>query len=76
MNYTISSPKIATTTRVCDRYMVLLDAALIKFLRLGSLCKVQQNRKELELDANQVPVPKDWKMIKLRIKDDSRQLSR
>jgi hypothetical protein len=76
MNCTITSGEIATTTQECDRYIVLLDAALIKFLRLGSLCKVQQNRKELELDANQVLVPKDWKMIKLRVKDDSRQLGR
>lgn len=76
MNCTITFGEIATTTALCDRTEVLLDPALIKFLQMGSLCKVQQNRKELELDANEVPVPKDWKMIKLRVKDDSRQLSR
>lgn len=73
MNCTITSSEIATTTALCDRTGVLLDSALIKFLRLGGLCKVQLISKELELDANQISVPKDWKMIKWRVKNDSRQ---
>lgn len=72
MNCTITSAAIATTTQECDRTPILLDPALLKFLRQGVRCKVQLMSEKLELDANDVPVPKDWKTISLIVLDESR----
>lgn len=72
MHCTISSAAIATSTPYCERTPVLVDPLLLKFLRLGVHCKVQLMSKELELDAYEMPVPKDWKLIELLVLDDSR----
>lgn len=72
MNCTITYCESATTTHLCDRTAILLDPALLKFLRQGVRCKVQLMSEKLELDAYQVPVPKDWKVIELIVLDESR----
>lgn len=72
-NFTTDRSAIATTTQECVRTPVLVDPELLKFLSLGVLCKVQLVSEELELDANDVPVPKDWKIIELLVLDDSKQ---
>ncbi len=74
MNCTITYCEIATTTRECDRTAILLDPALLKFLHQGVRCKVQLISEKLELDANDVSVPKDWKVIKLMVLDHSRTI--
>ena len=73
MNYTVASAVIATSTCYCDRAPVLVDPKLLKFLSLGVLCKVQLMSEELELDAYEVPVPKDCKVIELMVLDNSRE---
>ena len=73
MNYTVASAVIATSTCYCDRAPVLVDPLLLKFESLGVLCKVQLMSKELELDAYDVPVPKDCKLIELMVLDDSKE---
>lgn len=70
-NFTTDRTQNATTTSRCARKACLVDPLLLKFLSLGVLCKVQLVSEELELDANEVLVPKDWKVIKLLVKDDS-----
>ena len=73
MNCTITSSLIATSRFNCDRAPVLVDPKLLKFLNVGVLCKVQLVTQELELDAYDMPVPKDWKLIELIVLDDSRE---
>ena len=73
LNSTISCPAIAIRTACCDRPPVLVDPELLRFLNVGVLCKVQLVTEELELDAYEMPVPKDWKIIELLVKDDNRQ---
>ncbi len=73
MNCTISYPAIAIRHIYCDRTAVLLDPVLIKSLSRGIRCKVQLMSEELELDHNEVPVPKDWRVIELIVSDDSRE---
>ena len=72
MNSTISYPAIATSSSPNDRTPVLVDPLLLKFLSLGVLCKVQLMSEELELDAYDMPVPKDCKVIELMVLDNSR----
>lgn len=66
-------PAIATNSSQGDRTPYLLDPALLKFLHLGVHCQVQLATKELELDAYDVPVPKDWKVVDLVVLDHNRQ---
>ena len=73
MNYTIASAARATSRFNCDRAPVLVDPKLLKFLNVGVLCKVQLVTQELELDAYDMPVPKDWKIIELVVLDDSKE---
>ena len=73
MNSTTSYCAIATSSCYCFSAPVLVDPELLKFLQLGVLCKVQIISKELELDAYEMPVPKDWKVIELIVLDDSRE---
>ncbi len=71
--YTIGfASAIATTVSYCDRTPILLDPALLKFLRLRVPCKVQLISKELELDAYEVPVPKNWYFVELMVLDNKR----
>jgi hypothetical protein len=72
-NFTTDRSQSATTTQQCARKAVLVDPELLKFLQIGVLCKVQLVSEELELDTNEVLVPKDWKVIKLLVKDDSKK---
>ena len=73
MNSTATSSATATADSPPDRTPVLVDPLKLKFLSLGVHCKVQLLSKELELDANDVPVPKDWKVIELIVLDDSHE---
>ena len=73
MHCTISSSAIATSTSNCSSTPVLVDPLLLKLLNVGVLCKVQLVTEELELDAYDMPVPKDWKTIELMVLDDNRQ---
>lgn len=73
MNYTISSAEIVTDTSNCDRTPVLVDPKLLKLLNFGVLCKVQLVSEELKLDAYEMLVPKDWKIIKLMVLDECRE---
>ena len=66
-------PTIATIDSPNARTPVLVDPELLKFLRLGSLCKVQLVTEQLELDAYEMPVPQDWKVIELMVLDNSRE---
>jgi hypothetical protein len=51
---------------------VLVDLELLKFLGLGVHCQVQLVSEELELDACEMPVPKDYPIIELIVLEDSR----
>lgn len=72
MHCTTAFESSATSTSNCDRTPVLVDPRLLKFLNIGVLCKVQLVTQELELDAYDMPVPKDWKIIELVVLDDNR----
>lgn len=73
MNSTATSSAIAIRTACCDRTPVLVDPLLLKFISVGVLCKVQLVTEELELDAYEMAVPKDWKIIELVVLDDSKE---
>lgn len=63
MHCTIASATMATSTSNCSSTPVLVDPELLKFSRLGSLCKVQMMSKELELDAYKLPIFRNWHLI-------------
>lgn len=67
------SRAIAISQSSCDRTPVLVDPELLKFLNQGVLCKVAIASDELELDAFEVPVPKDWKILELLVLNDSKE---
>lgn len=67
------SGAIATSSCYCSSPPVLVDPELLRFLNVGVLCKVQLVTEELELDAYDMPVPKDWKVIELMVLDNSRE---
>lgn len=72
MKYIIESREaIATSTSNCNCAPVLLDLAYLKFLRLGVRCQIQIMSEELELDASELPIPKDCPIIELMVLDDS-----
>jgi len=69
---TESRAAIATSTSNCNRPLVLLDLALPKFLRSEVRCQVQIISEELELDASELPTPKNCPIIELMVLDASR----
>ena len=73
MDFTADKPARATTMSYCSSTPILLDPTLLKFLSQGVRCKVQLVTEELELDAYDMPVPKDWKIIELVVLDDSKE---
>jgi hypothetical protein len=73
MYITESASLITTSQLKGDRTPILLDPMLIKYLSLGIRCKVRLVSEELELDANEMAVPKSWKTIELIVLEDSRE---
>lgn len=68
MHDSVKTFAIATSPK-----LMLVDPALLKFLRLGIHCKVQLVSNEVKPDSLGIPIPVDYPVIDVLAMDDSRE---